>query len=88
MFVIIEIWFYYNFHRGVNPNDIALLELDEPLVLNDRVQPVKLPAKDAIPSGQSTLSGWGSMGGSLIPQMPEKLQTVDMPLIGYEGTKI
>lgn len=71
----------------MNPNDIALLELKTPLQFADNVQPVLLPAKDALPTGVSILSGWGSMGGSAIfPQMPDKLQTVDMPLIGYDGT--
>lgn len=70
--------------RGVNPNDIALIELKSELEFNDAVKPVDLPNKDDIPTGMSTLSGWGSISNTTTPNLPSMLQTVDVPLLNYD----
>lgn len=70
---------------GVNPNDIALMELENKLVLGDDVVAVNLPEKDNIPKGQSILSGWGSTSTGAIPSMPKKLQEAELPLISYKS---
>ncbi|KAG8230974.1 hypothetical protein J437_LFUL003932 [Ladona fulva] len=73
---------------GVNFNDIALLKLSSPLTLTATVQPIALPKANEIPSGQVTLSGWGSTNGNdatgLNPKLPTVLQTVDLPIVDYE----
>ncbi|XP_017768595.1 PREDICTED: trypsin-1-like isoform X2 [Nicrophorus vespilloides] len=69
---------------GVNPNDVALLKLAEPLEFNDSVQPIALPAAGDIPSGDSVLSGWGSTSSGQIPSMPNNLQKIDLPLLSNE----
>ncbi|XP_019871625.1 trypsin-1-like [Aethina tumida] len=69
------------FDGGVGPNDIALLKLASPLVLNEVIQPVSLPSSDLVASGDVVLSGWGSMGGVIIPIMPNRLQKAELPII-------
>ncbi|XP_015176246.1 PREDICTED: transmembrane protease serine 9-like [Polistes dominula] len=70
-----------NYRGGVNPYDIALLKLNAPLNLNSIVSPIKLPKSGSIPSGNSILSGWGSVSTSSIAQMPDILQKATLPLI-------
>jgi len=38
------------------------------------VQPINLPEQDAIPSGLSIISGWGSTSNSIFPNYPKILQ--------------
>jgi prostatin (serine protease 8) len=73
-----------NFNGGVGPNDVALLRLATPLEFNDRVQPISLPAADSEPSGDTVLSGWGSISTSELPEMPNQLQTADLPLLSLD----
>jgi prostatin (serine protease 8) len=73
-----------NFNGGVGPNDVALLRLATPLEFNDRVQPISLPAADSEPSGDTVLSGWGSISTSEFPEMPNQLQTADLPLLSLD----
>ncbi|KAK7072254.1 hypothetical protein SK128_014832 [Halocaridina rubra] len=62
-------------------NDIALISLQTPLVMNSFVQPVVLPAQMELtsPGTMCTTSGWGttSEGGS----SPDILRTVDLPVV-------
>jgi hypothetical protein len=74
-----------NFGSGVGPNDVALLQLASPLQLNDKVQPISLPAAGSVPAGDSVLSGWGSVSTIDIPFMPDQLQTADLPILSYDG---
>lgn len=73
-----------DYQGGVNPNDIALVELEQPLIIGNSVKPINMPGINDIPTGQSTLSGWGSTSTTVIPHMPLDLQTVDLPLISYQ----
>jgi len=63
-------------------HDIALVELDKPLTLNDAVKPVALPSSDAAAPAvgtKMTISGWGTLtyqGAS-----PTKLQVAQVPVI-------
>ncbi|XP_054705528.1 chymotrypsin-like elastase family member 3B [Grus americana] len=65
-------------------NDIALLKLQRPAVLNSQVQTGQLPAADTVlPDGYPCyLSGWGRLatGGAL----PDRLQQALMPVVSYE----
>uniref|UniRef100_A0A182IMH4 Peptidase S1 domain-containing protein n=1 Tax=Anopheles atroparvus TaxID=41427 RepID=A0A182IMH4_ANOAO len=67
---------------GVNPTDIAVMRLASPLTFTARVQPTVLPVPGSIPTGPSTLAGWGSTGGT-IPTTSNILQKVTKPLITY-----
>lgn len=60
-------------------NDIALMVLREPLQLNEYVQPIALPEAGHLATGDSVVSGWGSIreGGS----SPRILQKVTVPII-------
>merc|ERR1712179_203697 len=57
----------YSSSTGGYPNDIALLELDSPLTLNDFVKTVPMPSsKDQNFEGNSDcwITGWGKLSGS------------------------
>ena len=41
-------------------NDIMLIRLSEPAILNEYVQPVALPTKCAADGTMCTVSGWGN----------------------------
>lgn len=51
---------------GVYSNDIALLYFDEPLVFNERIQPIKLPTNERALyyNAKVTMSGWGLLSSS------------------------
>ncbi|KDR20688.1 trypsin-1-like [Zootermopsis nevadensis] len=72
------------FEGDVAPYDIALVKLQSPLVFDEHVQPISLPVPDSIPSGNSILSGWGSISTTNNPSMPANLQTADLPIIDYD----
>ncbi|XP_018024259.2 trypsin-1-like [Hyalella azteca] len=73
-------------HDGFDPdtheNDIALLKIDRPFDLNEYVSGVTLPGKGQIFSGNSFVSGWGTLssGGS----GPLVLQYVSVPMFSDE----
>lgn len=54
----------YKWNRTITPNDISLVELDSPAILNDRVQPACLPAADDTQPEANTatcyIAGWGT----------------------------
>lgn len=50
---------YQGINNGIR-NDIALIELEEPLVFTTRIQPIKISSSTSYPSGTiGTVSGWG-----------------------------
>ncbi|XP_055386491.1 lectizyme-like [Condylostylus longicornis] len=66
---------------GVGPYDIALLRLESPLTLSDRVAVVSLPTAVSQQNGVCSLYGWGKdtpWGG-----LPNLLQTVTTDLVPY-----
>jgi secreted trypsin-like serine protease len=69
----------YGFQVG--PHDLAVVKLESPFVFNEAVQPVSLPESGAVPKGEATISGWGSMSTSFWPEYPEILQTAVLPII-------
>merc|ERR1719370_1131481 len=60
-------------------NDIALWELGEALVMDDRVQAVALPSQEQQSDGSCSVSGWGTLhsGG----ETPDVLMVVDVPVV-------
>jgi len=60
-------------------NDIAIWELTEPLLLDERVQPVPMPTMMQESTGSCNVSGWGTLhsGG----QTPDQLMVVSVPIV-------
>lgn len=72
--------------RDVAPYDIALLKLASPLKLNNAVKAISL-ARSNSPSGKAVLTGWGSTSRTSTPNMPDKLQTAELPIIDLQTCK-
>lgn len=70
------------YNGGVNPNDIALMKLAKPLELNEGVQIIRLASEDY--TGESTISGWGSISTTNNPNYPDTLQTAKLNAISYQ----
>lgn len=62
----------------VGPDDLALLRLVNPLVFTARIRSIRLPQPHAMPAGPATLSGWGSTGSPIPPNI---LQKITKPVI-------
>ncbi|KAK3925403.1 Trypsin-1 [Frankliniella fusca] len=77
--------YQWNQNNGVGPFDIGLLLLDKPLEFSDTIKPAKLPVWGAIPTGEATLSGWGSTSNTMTQVMPNALQKVTLPIIPFEN---
>merc|ERR1712223_1048026 len=65
-------------------NDIAIWELTEPLLLDERVQPVPMPTMMQESTGSCNVSGWGTLrsGG----RTPDELMVVTVPIVPTEPT--
>uniref|UniRef100_A0A182PJ42 Peptidase S1 domain-containing protein n=1 Tax=Anopheles epiroticus TaxID=199890 RepID=A0A182PJ42_9DIPT len=68
----------------VCPYDIALIRVAEPFLVGDTVQPIKLPALNESFHGSALVSGWGATTPAMIPEYPEKLRKVVLPLVDYD----
>jgi trypsin len=68
-------------------NDICLLELDEPLTINENVAGASLPEQNQewAAGSTATVSGWGTLssGGS----SPDNLHAVDVPVVSDDTCK-
>lgn len=42
---------------------------------------IRLPEKGEDVDGDTVLAGWGSTGGTIIPIMPTRLQTIGLPVV-------
>jgi secreted trypsin-like serine protease len=60
-------------------NDISLLKLSRPLVFNDFVAPIALPTQLQNSTGDSLVSGWGTLSAGGIT--PDVLHKVTIPVI-------
>lgn len=74
----------YDVIQGVSPDDIAVIRVDKPFELNDKVKTVQLPKKFEQFEGDVTLSGWGSISTTMFPEYPDKLRKVELPLVDYD----
>ncbi|XP_011308165.1 trypsin [Fopius arisanus] len=77
---VISSFVHENYTGGVAPFDVALIKLESPVIFNQRVAPINLPKAGARPSGNVTLSGWGSTAPSG-SSLPANLQTVILPVV-------
>ncbi|XP_028823413.1 serine protease 33 isoform X1 [Denticeps clupeoides] len=64
-------------------HDLALVQLQEPVIYSDRVQPVCLPSSDTQfpPNKMCTITGWGNIRDGVTLSGLGTLQQVDVPLI-------
>jgi len=69
-------------YSGVGPFDIGLIKLKTPLDFTSKqVQPIALPEAESEPTGDAMLCGWGSTSSSHFPEMPDRLQHVQLPYV-------
>jgi trypsin len=71
-----------SYNSGTFENDISLLKVGTPLVFDDFVSGVTLPAQLQSFTGDAVVSGWGTLtsGGS----SPDTLQYVTVPIVSDE----
>ncbi|XP_070150766.1 transmembrane protease serine 9-like [Polyergus mexicanus] len=81
---IAKTFVHENYQGGVGPFDIGLVKLQTPLKLTKEVQPIDLPEPGSNPTEDAILCGWGSVSESWLPDMPEKLQCVDLHYIDLD----
>ncbi|XP_072744228.1 transmembrane protease serine 9-like [Anoplolepis gracilipes] len=75
---VAQTFVHEKYQGGVGPFDIGLIKLATPLKFTTEVQPIALPEPGKIPTGDAILIGWGSTSQSWIPNMPAKLQYVNL----------
>ncbi|KAL9707438.1 hypothetical protein quinque_010956 [Culex quinquefasciatus] len=69
---------------GVNPSDIAVMRLQNPLTFTPAIQPVNLPEDNVEPRlGAATLAGWGSISGANNVS-PTVLQKAVIPILDFD----
>ncbi|KAJ8922956.1 hypothetical protein NQ315_001502 [Exocentrus adspersus] len=76
-----------DYQGGINPHDLAIYRLTQPLSFSNQVEPINLPEADEIYEGVGRVSGWGSLVGTETPVMPTTLQYIDTPVISTETCK-
>uniref|UniRef100_A0A8C0N456 trypsin n=2 Tax=Canis lupus familiaris TaxID=9615 RepID=A0A8C0N456_CANLF len=69
-----------NYNSWILDNDIMLIKLSSPAVLNARVATISLPRACAAPGTQCLISGWGNTLSSGT-NYPELLQCLDAPIL-------
>lgn len=62
-----------------NGDDIAILELNEPLQISEAVRPISMAKTSPFPGGDGEVSGWGRTSGS-IALGSDILQHADLPI--------
>ncbi|KAA0712440.1 Trypsin-1 [Triplophysa tibetana] len=66
------------YDRATFDNDIMLLKLSKPAVLNEYVKPLNLPKSCVAPGTKCNVSGWGRMNQSVDS---DKLQCLETPIL-------
>uniref|UniRef100_A0A182JQT7 Peptidase S1 domain-containing protein n=1 Tax=Anopheles christyi TaxID=43041 RepID=A0A182JQT7_9DIPT len=84
---IVEMYVHEDYEGGVGPNDIAIFRVDKPFHLNRKVQLVRLPEPNAIPTGVCTISGWGSTSFTSMPSYPDLLMKTTLPIMDLEDCR-
>lgn len=75
-----------DYSTSAAPFDISVVQVDQPFVLNNLVQPIALPPRDFIHSGNVRAFGWGVWN---IPthEVPDILQTTTKDIIPHESCR-
>lgn len=74
-------WTHPAYAGGVAPYDIGLIQVEIPFAINNVIRTIALPTQGSIPIGSARLNGWGSVSLTSSPIYPDKLQTVQKPII-------
>lgn len=72
---------------GVGPYDIALMHVSEPFVYNEFVQPIALPFREELVTGNASLYGWGQVKAWQLGVAPKTLQTMATDIVNFEECK-
>ncbi|XP_068980998.1 transmembrane protease serine 9-like [Bombus flavifrons] len=83
---VVKTFVHEKYTGDVAPYDIALLKLASPLKLNNAVKAISLTRSNTA-SGKAVLTGWGSTSRTSNPNMPDKLQTAELPIIDLQTCK-
>lgn len=77
-FVLHPGWF-----RTFNPNDVALIRTDRPIVFNEFVQPIKISRRTVMPGDVVVAAGWGGEEQGFFPEirMSEYLNVIRLNVI-------
>ncbi|GAB0098980.1 trypsin [Sergentomyia squamirostris] len=90
-----NVYIHKDYSGDVGPHDIALIKVDKPFKLNEYVKVLNLPTAPKYPTGQATISGWGSISNTNTPNYPDTLRWADLPVLdekkchtGFSGAPI
>ncbi|XP_060234672.1 trypsin-4 isoform X2 [Meriones unguiculatus] len=75
------------YNKDTEDNDIMLIKLKSPAILNSQVSTISLPHSCAITGAQCLVSGWGntvSLGG----KYPSRLQCLEVPVLSASSCRI
>jgi len=81
---VAAMWQHEDYDSNVISGDVSVLKLETPLEMNEYVQPMELGKEDPAPGTICINSGWGSTSHTSVPQMPNKLQYVELPIMARE----
>lgn len=65
-------------------NDVAIIHLATPAVLNEYVQTIALPEPDLIPEGKSSIIGWGKTESCFFCGLPDTLQYAEVDIYKFD----
>lgn len=82
--LVAEFTIHEAYDNAFGGNDIAVIRVDKPFVLNDKVQTIQLPKQFDQFDGDVVLSGWGSVSNTIVPEYPDKLRKVVLPLVDMD----
>lgn len=72
-------------------NDIALVRTSKSITFNDRARPICLPSSDSEASlntgTMATIAGYGFTTDGLINVLPNRLQSVQIPVVRFDSCK-
>ncbi|XP_066982933.1 trypsin-1-like [Macrobrachium rosenbergii] len=83
--ILKEIRIHEKYDKWTVANDIALLRLSSPITLDDCSQPIALPDKDHLATGDCVVSGWGTLKEEGHPS--DILQKATIPMMSDADCK-
>ncbi|XP_055704588.1 trypsin-1-like [Phlebotomus papatasi] len=82
---VLRTFTHEDYNGNVGPHDIGLIYVLEPFEFNDHVHNLDLPLRESFyPTGYATISGWGSMSNTTVPEYPDLLMKADLPIQSLE----
>lgn len=74
-------WVHDDFDGFRGDADIGLTVFQTPFAFSERVGAIALPTAGEMHTGIVTVNGWGIVSETFLPELPDVLQTADIPLI-------